>query len=95
MAELTSATPASATPASATPAPEAPPMAGKGKRVVGTFLLMLGAGIVLESTCRWLGGAVLLGGVAALVRGALDARPGTADHPQPRVIIDPQTESRL
>jgi hypothetical protein len=76
-------------------ADETPPMAGKGKRVVGTFLLMLGAGIVLESSWHWSGGALILGGVAALVRGALAARPRTAPEPQPHVAIDAHGESRL
>jgi len=70
-------------------------MLGKGKRVVGTFLLLLGAGIVLESGVRWLGGAVMISGVAAFVRGALEARARTpAEHGAP-VAIDAHSESRL
>ena len=70
-------------------------VAGKGKRVAGTFLLMLGAGIVLESTIQWIGGTIMLVAVALLVRGLLEARPHTAVDSQPRVAIDPQIESHL
>lgn len=79
-----------AEPASTTPHA----MAGKGRRVVGTFLVILGAGMVLESV-RWIGGVIELAGAGTLLRGLLDARLRTAVHPQPRVAIDPQTESRL
>jgi membrane-bound ClpP family serine protease len=71
-----------------------PPMAGKGTRVVGTFLFLLGAGIVLESAHRWMGGTLMLGGIAALVRGALDARPHTVVPSHPQVAIDAHGESR-
>jgi len=75
--------------------PDTTVMLGKGKRVVGTFLLLLGAGIVLESSLRWLGGTLMLGGIVAFVRGALETRPGTvAEHPTP-VAIDAHSESRL
>lgn len=76
-------------------APDTSVMLGKGKRVVGSFLLLLGSGIVLESSLRWLGGAVMVGGIAAFVRGALEARPrAAAEHPAP-VAIDAHSESRL
>ena len=80
----------------AEPAPPMSPLAGKGKRVTGTFLLMLGAGIVLESTVPWLGGALMLAGGAALLRGLLAARPRAAADarahgaPVAHVTIDPQ-----
>jgi hypothetical protein len=77
---------------SASIAPRA--MAGKGKRVVGTFLVILGAGMVLESA-RWIGGVIVLAGAGALLRGLLEAQVHTAVDSQPRVAIDPQTESRL
>jgi hypothetical protein len=43
-------------------------LSGKGWRVLGFFLWMLGAGIVLDSAARQLGGVVLLvgGGLFAL-----------------------------
>jgi len=73
--------------------------AGKGKRVAGTFLLMLGAGIVLESPLQGVGSAILLAGAAFLVRGLLNARPHAAHAPATvqvaPVSIDPQTEGRL
>jgi hypothetical protein len=76
--------------------PTAPSViAGKGKRVTGTFLLMLGAGVVLESTRRWMGGAIMLAGATAFLRGLLEARPRSAAHPRPHVAVDPQTESRV
>jgi len=75
--------------------PESHPLLGKGKRVVGTFLLLLGSGIVLESGAHWLGGLLMLGGGAAFIRGALEARPRTpAEHAAP-VAIDAHSESRL
>ena len=79
----------------AEPASDTNPLAGKGKRVAGTFLLMLGAGILLESTLQWIGGAVMLAGAAAFVRGLLDARPRAAAQAHPQVAIDPQPEGRL
>jgi len=70
-------------------------LAGKGKRVTGTFLLMLGAGIVLESSLRWTGGMIMFAGAAAFVRGLLDIRPQTAARPHPHVAIDAHGEGRL
>jgi len=49
--------------------------AGKEKRVLGTFVLMIGAGIVLESAAWWVGVLLMTVGAAALVWGGLEARP--------------------
>lgn len=53
-------------------------LSGKGWRVVGYFLWMLGAGIVLDSGAQRLGGLVLLIGGALFALGAVQSarRPG-------------------
>ena len=45
-------------------------VAGKAWRVLGVFMYMLGAGVLLESHARWLGTVILLSGVATLAWGA-------------------------
>ncbi len=49
-------------------------LAGKAKRVVGVFVFMSGAGIVLDSRAVWVGAAIMLGGVAAFLWGIADTR---------------------
>jgi hypothetical protein len=51
-------------------------LAGKGKRVGGVFLFMIGAGIILDTHAMWLGLPVLLIGAALFVRGMREARLG-------------------
>ena len=49
-------------------------LTGKAKRVVGVFVFMAGAGIVLDSPAIWVGAAIMLGGVAAFLWGIADTR---------------------
>jgi len=53
-------------------------LSGKGWRVLGYFLWMLGAGIVLDSGAQRLGGLVLVIGGALFALGAVQSlrRPG-------------------
>jgi hypothetical protein len=44
--------------------------AAKAYRVLGVFLYMVGAGLILECAAFWLGGLVMLTGVAGWIRGA-------------------------
>jgi hypothetical protein len=53
---------------------------GKGKRVVGTFVLMIGAGIILDARAVWLGLPLMAGGGAALLWGLIDLRMRTPVH---------------
>jgi threonine/homoserine/homoserine lactone efflux protein len=50
-------------------------LAGKAKRVLGTFVLMVGAGIVLDSSAGWAGTVIMLIGVAFLIWGLAEAWP--------------------
>ena len=49
---------------------------GKGWRVLGYFVWMLGAGVVLDSDALCLGGAVCAGGAALFALGAMQGRGG-------------------
>lgn len=55
-------------------------MLGKAHRVVGFFLLMLGAGLVLESSARRLGLVLVLLGTALLGRGLWLVRSAAPTH---------------
>jgi hypothetical protein len=50
---------------------------GKEKRVLGTFVLMIGSGIVLESAVWWPGVILMALGLGTLLWGGLAARPQT------------------
>jgi len=50
-------------------------LAGKAKRVVGIFVLMVGAGIVLDSSATWAGTVIMLIGMAFFVWGVAEAWP--------------------
>ena len=65
---------------------------GKEKRVLGVFVLMLGAGLVLETSARWLGGLVLLSGVAVFMWGAIGLRRERA-RPEADILVNASTES--
>ena len=66
-------------------------LAGKAQRVLGVFLYMVGAGLMLECAAYWIGSLLLLIGVGVFARGAWvarDAQRTTADlrvrsHGQP------------
>ncbi len=49
-------------------------LTGKAKRVVGVFVFMSGAGIVLDSRAIWVGAAIMLAGVAAFLWGIVHTR---------------------
>jgi phosphatidylglycerophosphate synthase len=55
-------------------APTAQSLPGKGKRVLGTFLLMIGAGFILDCEALWIGGLVGLGGACTFVTGCFHLR---------------------
>ena len=46
-----------------------PELADRAKRVVGVFVFMVGAGIVLDSGARWIGTAIMVVGVTAFIWG--------------------------
>ena len=70
-----------------------PASKGKQKRVLGAFILMLGAGIVLETSVRWLGALVLLSGVATFVWGGLELRSRGHARREADVLVSAPTES--
>ncbi len=49
---------------------------GKGARVTGFSIFLVGAGVILDSSADWLGAAVAVGGAALLSWGLLSARTG-------------------
>lgn len=53
---------------------------GRGRRVTGFFVFMLGAGLVLESAALWYGVAIMVAGVVCFAWGMLSrsGRPGDA-----------------
>ncbi len=51
-----------------------PELAARAQRVVGVFVSMVGAGIVLDSGVRWVGAAIMLAGVTAFVWGVAAPR---------------------
>ncbi len=66
---------------------------GKDKRVLGVFVLMLGAGLILETSARWLGSLVVLSGVAVFTWGALGLRRERA-RPEADMLVNASAESR-
>jgi hypothetical protein len=48
---------------------------GKVKRVFGIFLLMIGAGVILDSSALWVGATLMSVGLAMLGWGLVEARP--------------------
>ena len=52
-------------------------LAGKEKRVMGTFVLMVGSGLVLESPVGWIGAVLMTLGIATMLWGSLEGRPET------------------
>ena len=51
-----------------------PELAGKGKRVAGVFLFMIGASIILDTHVMWLGLPILAVGAALFAWGIAEAR---------------------
>lgn len=59
-------------------------LAGKAKRVVGTFVLMVGAGVVLDSWAAWAGTVFMLIGMIVFVWGIAEAwARDTVTRPEP------------
>jgi protein-S-isoprenylcysteine O-methyltransferase Ste14 len=59
-------------------------LAGKAKRVVGFFVAMVGAGIVLDSSAGWTGAVIMLAGLALFIWGVAAAKPrATVTLPEP------------
>ena len=52
-------------------------MAGKGWRVLGFFVWMLGAGVVLDSDAAWLGRVLLFLGGGMFVAGVFQSMAGS------------------
>jgi hypothetical protein len=59
-----------------------PELRGKGWRVLGYFLWMLGAGIVLDSDRLGAGRLLLVGGAALFALGLWQSARGTAGESQ-------------
>ena len=53
-------------------------VAGKGKRVVGTFIVMIGAGMILDAHVLWIGGPVMLAGALLLAWGGVEIQGAQA-----------------
>jgi len=67
-----------------------PELARKAKRAIGTFLLLLGAGLILDARAVWLGVPLALLGAALFGWGVVELRPRTTEH----AGIEQPTESR-
>lgn len=52
-----------------------PKLAGKGKRVAGVFVFMIGASIILDTHALWIGMPTLLFGAGLFAWGLAEARP--------------------
>jgi predicted tellurium resistance membrane protein TerC len=70
----------------------APELPGKGKRVAGVFLFMIGASIVLDTHALWLGMPTLACGAAVFAWGVAETRT-TEPVTAPR--HDATSETRL
>jgi hypothetical protein len=65
-------------------------LAAKAKRVTGTFVLMIGTGMILDCRAPWIGVPLMAIGALAFARGMLDGRVReTAPEP-----LGETTESR-
>jgi hypothetical protein len=54
--------------------PLPPDLAGKGKRVAGVFISMIGASIILDTHCMWLGLPMLAVGTVLFAWGMTATR---------------------
>jgi len=66
---------------------------GKGRRVLGTFVLMMGSGIILDTRADWLGGALFLMGALVLGAGLLDLRTRSARRDRADVPVSQPLET--
>ena len=68
-----------------------PELAGKGKRVAGVFVFMIGASIVLDTHALWMGLPMLAVGAVLFAWGMADARTvEPLGAPQPDATTEPQ-----
>ena len=66
-------------------------LAGKAQRVTGTFVLMIGAGIILDAHVTWLGLPLLLLGIVLFAWGMSAARAA-----EPAVVgVEDTAETRV
>jgi hypothetical protein len=63
-------------------------LAGKGKRVIGVFTLMIGAGLILESAAVWVGGLIALTGTLVFVWGIIEAHAGASATAAARETVE-------
>lgn len=68
-----------------------PELAGKGKRVGGVFVFMIGASIILDTHALWIGLPMLAIGAALLVWGMAEARE-PEPHAAPVHDATPETQ---
>ena len=68
-----------------------PELTGKGKRVAGVFIFMIGASIILDTHAFWMGVPTIVAAVVLFASGMAEARvvePLRA--PQPDATTEPQ-----
>ena len=69
-----------------------PELVGKGKRVAGVFVFMIGASIILDTHALWLGMPTLAFGAALFAWGIAETR---TPEPFPAPQHDATTETHL
>jgi len=68
-----------------------PELAGKGKRVAGVFVFMIGASIILDTHALWMGLPTLAVGAVLFGWGMAEARTvEPLGVPQPDATTEPQ-----
>jgi hypothetical protein len=65
-------------------------LVGKGKRVAGVFVFMIGASIILDTHTLWVGALLLGAGAVLFAWGMVEAR---RSEPAPSPAGDATTES--
>lgn len=66
-------------------------LSGKGKRVLGTFVLMVGAGVILDSHVLWLGVSIMIVGAIGFMWGILETHPRPMVGPAVRPEVAPES----
>jgi len=74
------------------PEPSPPELRGKAQRVIGFFVFMIGAGLLLETRAAWAGTSVALLGVGLFVWGVLETRPRATGATPASVSVAQATE---
>jgi len=68
-----------------------PDLAGKGKRVAGVFVVMIGASIILDTHALWMGLPTLAVGAVLFAWGMAEAHTiEPLGAPQPDATTEPQ-----